>query len=105
VKILTTPSDASVPVVGNVTDVVPVIVNVELYAPDVVKLPPSVTDLPPIFATVIVPPELSAASPFIGCQLPYPPVWPIRRLPAPGRLFEWSIKPFVRYKYPEPSVK
>jgi hypothetical protein len=53
---------ASVPVVGNVTPVGPVIVNVDANAPDVARLPPSVmvfapllTPVPPQVGPIIVP--------------------------------------------------
>ena len=44
---------ANVPLVGNVTDVVPVTVNVVLNAPENVRAPPNATALPPILPTVV----------------------------------------------------
>jgi len=55
--------DRSVPLVGKVTLVVPVRVRVQLYAPEVVRLPPSVIVLP-VFAT------------------PVPPYWPDIAVPS-----------------------
>ena len=55
---------ARVPVVGKVTAVLAVAVNVVVNAPDVVKEPPSDTDFPPTLATVKAPvPVLMVASP------------------------------------------
>ena len=44
----------SVPVVGSVSAVLAVVVRDKVFAPTVVKAPPSVTDTPPILATVVV---------------------------------------------------
>ena len=44
---------ANVPLVGKVTDVVPVTVNVVLNAPENVRAPPNATALPPILPTVV----------------------------------------------------
>jgi len=43
----------NVPEVGNVTLVVPVVVNVKANAPEVVSAPAKLTALPPIFPTVV----------------------------------------------------
>jgi hypothetical protein len=43
---------ARVPLVGKVTLVIPVIVNVDANAPEVVKLPPNVNVLEPLFTPV-----------------------------------------------------
>ena len=51
----------SVPEVGSVTFVRPVVVNVTLFAPDIVKLPPSVMVLNPLF--IPVPPFAPATMP------------------------------------------
>lgn len=51
---LAPPVVASVPLVGNVTEVAPVIVNVVSNAPEVVRLPPSVI-ASPVFATPVPP--------------------------------------------------
>ena len=58
---------ASVPVVGSVTEVLPVVVSVVVKAPEVVRLPPSV--IVPVLATP-VPPLLAERGKVMAACLP-----------------------------------
>jgi nitric oxide synthase oxygenase domain/subunit len=59
---------AKVPEVGKVTDVLPVIVKVDVKAPEVVKLPPKVIVEAPLFTPV--PPYVAPITE--PCQVPVP---------------------------------
>ena len=83
---------ASVPVVGNVTVVAPVIVNVLSNTPLVVKLPPSVMVLPLLFTPV--PPYWPVM--ILAFQVPVVIV-PILTIPFPKLVASITLMPPMRY--------